>query len=176
MNHSVVVIVLHRRGRILLHFRDQNTTIYPNHLAFISGSAEVGESHIKAAKRELKEETGLRCYLRYETKVTLTSTAKTIFIFTARLKSRNFKIFEGKGAGWYSPSLVQKFHRLPWTAGQTAVAVARPTKVFMHIMAVVKSRVSNERLKIHRASKLPYPCSVLSSRYLSRLRTVRRYK
>ena len=54
------VVLVDRRGWILLQERDEHPTIDPERWGFVGGHVEPGESFEQAAYRELAEETGVR--------------------------------------------------------------------------------------------------------------------
>ena len=54
------VILVDRRGWVLLQERDEHPVLDPEKWGFVGGGVEPGESYADAAGRELFEETGLR--------------------------------------------------------------------------------------------------------------------
>ncbi|MET1058379.1 MAG: NUDIX hydrolase [Nocardioides sp.] len=54
------IILVDRRGWVLLQERDQHPLIDPEKWGFVGGHVDDGESYEDAAYRELEEETGLR--------------------------------------------------------------------------------------------------------------------
>jgi 8-oxo-dGTP diphosphatase len=54
-----VVLLVDRQGRILMQHRDSKARVSPNQWAFPGGRIEPGEEPVRAAHRELREETGL---------------------------------------------------------------------------------------------------------------------
>lgn len=53
------IILVDRRGWLLLQERDEHPEIDPDRWALVGGGREPGESFVEAAQRELAEETGL---------------------------------------------------------------------------------------------------------------------
>jgi 8-oxo-dGTP diphosphatase len=53
------VFLVDRRGRVLLQLRDEHAPAYPDRWQMVGGLIEAGEEPEAAARRELKEETGL---------------------------------------------------------------------------------------------------------------------
>lgn len=53
------VIVVDRRGRVLLQERDERAPIAPEHWSYPGGHLEEGETFLDGAVRELAEETGI---------------------------------------------------------------------------------------------------------------------
>jgi 8-oxo-dGTP diphosphatase len=67
------VILIDDKGRVLLQYRDKNTSWYPNYWGVFGGQIEEGETPEKAVRREAKEEleielTDLKFFRRYELK------------------------------------------------------------------------------------------------------------
>lgn len=67
------VILTDGQGKILLLHRDNNTSWYPDSWGIVGGQIEKGETPEQAAKREVKEEIGikvtdLRFFKKYELK------------------------------------------------------------------------------------------------------------
>jgi len=54
------VILVDRRGRLLLQLRDGDTRIDPHRWCLPGGHVDPGEDPVAAAHRELLEETGLK--------------------------------------------------------------------------------------------------------------------
>jgi 8-oxo-dGTP pyrophosphatase MutT (NUDIX family) len=54
------VLLVDRRGWLLLQERDENARVSPNQWGLVGGHLEQGESWEGALRRELEEETGLR--------------------------------------------------------------------------------------------------------------------
>lgn len=54
------VVLIDRRGWVLLQERDEYAPIAPERWGFTGGHMEPGEDHLTTACRELEEETGLR--------------------------------------------------------------------------------------------------------------------
>ncbi|MEV0274850.1 NUDIX domain-containing protein [Streptomyces sp. NPDC050610] len=65
--HRIATIVCRDGdGRTLVHRRSENTSRFPGHFNWMLGGAvEVAESYERAAARELAEELGVRCRLRF---------------------------------------------------------------------------------------------------------------
>jgi 8-oxo-dGTP diphosphatase len=59
ITNPAVVLLVDRRGHILLQHRDGNAPRFPNKWGFVGGAIEEGESPEEAARREVYEETGL---------------------------------------------------------------------------------------------------------------------
>lgn len=60
MKRDIALIVLYKDNDILLQLRSKSNLRYPGKLLLVGGSIEQGESPVKAAKREMMEETGYR--------------------------------------------------------------------------------------------------------------------
>ena len=56
----VLIILVDRRGYILLHHRDGDATAYPNRWGLVGGVFRADETPDAAARRKVAEETGLR--------------------------------------------------------------------------------------------------------------------
>ena len=54
------IVLVDRRGWVLLQERDEHPLIDPERWGFVGGHVDEGESYEQAAYRELEEETGLR--------------------------------------------------------------------------------------------------------------------
>ena len=64
------IILVDRRGWVLLQERDEHPLIDPERWGFVGGHVDEGESYEQAAYRELEEETGVRLsdgLARYDT-------------------------------------------------------------------------------------------------------------
>lgn len=59
MRRVSVVVLVDRRGRVLLQERDEHAPVAPNQWGMVGGQVEEGETPEAAAYRELAEETGL---------------------------------------------------------------------------------------------------------------------
>jgi 8-oxo-dGTP diphosphatase len=57
--NPAIVLLVDRRGHILLQHRDAHAPRFPNLWGFVGGAIEEGESSEEAARREVYEETGL---------------------------------------------------------------------------------------------------------------------
>lgn len=57
--NPAIVLLVDRRGHILLQHRDGNTLRFPNTWGFVGGAIEEAEQPEAAARREVHEETGL---------------------------------------------------------------------------------------------------------------------
>ena len=60
MNRLAVVLLVDRRGWLLLQERDSGAPVAPDKWRLVGGHVEEGESFDEAAYRELAEETGLQ--------------------------------------------------------------------------------------------------------------------
>ena len=60
MHRFASVVLVDRRGRLLLQERDEHPVIDPEKWGFPGGRVEAGEDYETAAHRELEEETGVR--------------------------------------------------------------------------------------------------------------------
>ena len=60
MARLAVILLVDRRGRLLLMERDEHAPRAPNKWGMVGGHVEEGEDFEPAAYRELEEETGLR--------------------------------------------------------------------------------------------------------------------
>ena len=58
-----VVMLVDRQGRILMQHRDANARVSPDQWGLPGGRVEEGETPVEAARREVHEETGIRCEL-----------------------------------------------------------------------------------------------------------------
>ncbi len=59
MKRFASVVLVDRRGWVLLQERDEHPVLDPEKWGFVGGGVEAGESYADAAVRELLEETGL---------------------------------------------------------------------------------------------------------------------
>lgn len=59
MHHFASVVLVDRRGWILLQERDEHPDLDPEKWGFVGGHREAGEDYLTCAYRELEEETGL---------------------------------------------------------------------------------------------------------------------
>lgn len=59
MKRFASVILVDRRGWVLLQERDEHPVLDPEKWGFVGGGVESGEAYAEAARRELLEETGL---------------------------------------------------------------------------------------------------------------------
>jgi 8-oxo-dGTP pyrophosphatase MutT (NUDIX family) len=60
MHRFSSVLLVDRRGWLLLQERDEHPAIDPERWGFVGGHLDAGEEHEAAAYRELAEETGIR--------------------------------------------------------------------------------------------------------------------
>lgn len=59
--HRQVQVVIMRKGRLLIQKRSKNKDVYPSYYeAGLSGHVQSGETYEQTAKRELKEELGIK--------------------------------------------------------------------------------------------------------------------
>lgn len=77
IHRGVHIFIFNSKGELLLGQRSMNKDLYPGWWGDIAGHINVGESYEDAAKRELKEETGITCRL------------KKLFSFKKRYKADN---------------------------------------------------------------------------------------
>jgi 8-oxo-dGTP diphosphatase len=59
MKRFASVVLVDRRGWVLLQERDEHPVLDPEKWGFVGGGVEPGEAYVEAARRELLEETGL---------------------------------------------------------------------------------------------------------------------
>lgn len=59
MKRFASVVLVDRRGWVLLQERDEHPVLDPEKWGFVGGGVEPGEAYLEAARRELQEETGL---------------------------------------------------------------------------------------------------------------------
>ena len=64
MHRAVAVLVMNKKGEILLERRSAKKDLYPGFWGLVAGHAGAGEGYGQAAKREMMEETGAACRLR----------------------------------------------------------------------------------------------------------------
>lgn len=60
MKRFASVVLVDRRGWVLLQERDEHPVLDPDKWGFVGGGVEPGEAYADAAHRELLEETGVR--------------------------------------------------------------------------------------------------------------------
>ncbi|MFX0183696.1 MAG: NUDIX domain-containing protein [Candidatus Hodarchaeota archaeon] len=66
IHRSVGVVVFNSTGKVLFQRRSKNKDLYPRKFTLsATGHVEVGESYREAAHRELREELGLSCELKF---------------------------------------------------------------------------------------------------------------
>ena len=62
INKGVSIILINKKDELLLHLRGNNTNLYPEYWALISGHVEKNENSLTAIKREIKEEIDCKVY------------------------------------------------------------------------------------------------------------------
>jgi ADP-ribose pyrophosphatase YjhB (NUDIX family) len=94
-------------NKVLLHQRDNKTTINPNKWAFFGGLGEANETPIQAFMREMQEELGLN--LKKEEVMPLRDypnmergTHRYVFYVVSNKKKEDMVLGEGANFDWFS--------------------------------------------------------------------------
>lgn len=103
---GVSVVLINKRGEILLHLRDDKPTIsYPNHWALVGGGVDGAETPCEALVREIKEEIALNlvnfCLLR---EYTHRNKREYAFLGEINVELSNLKLNEGREVRFFEPS------------------------------------------------------------------------
>ena len=122
------ILIVDRRGWVLLQERDEHPLIDPELWGFVGGHVDEGESYEQAAYRELEEETGLRLSAGLERWDTFpvrhdhkdTEDEFALFVMGADLTDADIVLGEGRQIVFVDPATVPD---LPLT---TAARVALP--------------------------------------------------
>jgi ADP-ribose pyrophosphatase YjhB (NUDIX family) len=122
------IVLVDRRGWVLLQERDEHPVIDPERWGFVGGHLDDGESYEHAAYRELEEETGLRMregLVRFDTFAVRhehkdTDDEFALFVMGADLADDDIVVGEGRQIVFVDPVTVGD---LPLT---TAARIALP--------------------------------------------------
>lgn len=87
IHRAVHIIIFSSRGQILLEKRSMEKDLYPGMWCDMAGHLDSGESYEDAARRELKEETGLEAPLKFLFKFRKDAEKETEFISVFRCES-----------------------------------------------------------------------------------------
>jgi 8-oxo-dGTP pyrophosphatase MutT (NUDIX family) len=120
------IILVDRRGWVLLQERDEHPVIDPEHWGFVGGHVDDGESYEHAAYRELEEETGLRVtegLIRHGTFAVRhvhkdSDDELTLFVMGVDLTDDDIVLGEGRQIVFVDPATVDD---LPLTASARTV-------------------------------------------------------
>lgn len=121
------VVLVDKRGWVLLQERDEHAPIAPERWGFSGGHLEEGESYLEGALRELEEETGVRLGPDDVTEVGVfdvhhveTGTDDTLALYAARteLTDADIECHEGRQIVFVDP---EEARRLPLTDSSGAV-------------------------------------------------------
>ena len=104
MADFAVVLLVDRRGWLLLQERDEHAPLDPNRWGLVGGHVDAGEDFATAAPRELKEETGLLLDAQLVRWADFPAPARgrddvdgTMAVFTAGVDVRDEDIVLGEG-------------------------------------------------------------------------------
>lgn len=83
---SSAIVLMDKKGKILLQHRDKNIRRYPDCWGFFGGEIEKGETPEEAAKREAREELGIELKdLKFLKEYKFKQRKEKDFVFTAPL-------------------------------------------------------------------------------------------
>jgi len=108
MKKSTGIILIDKEGRMLLQHRDKKAPTHPLHWAIFGGALEKDEKPEEGAKREMKEELGIKVELTFLKKYRHVHKGISIeeYVFTAPLKhplkTLKKQQTEGDDVGLYS--------------------------------------------------------------------------
>ena len=108
------IVLVDRRGWVLLQERDHHPVIDPDRWGFVGGHEDDGESYEHAAYRELEEETGLRLaggLVRFDTFAVRhahkdTDDELTLFVMAVDLTDDDVVLGEGRQIVFVDPTTV----------------------------------------------------------------------
>ena len=134
------IVLVDRRGWVLLQERDEHPVIDPDRWGFVGGHVDDGESYEHAAYRELEEETGLRLQgglarfdtfaLRHDHKDTDDELA--LFVMGVDLTDDDIILGEGRQIVFVDPATVEE---LPLTVAAQLVLPAFLASAAYHELA-----------------------------------------
>ena len=143
MKHRPIVIMLvYFRSKILVHLRDEKTSVFPNHYAFLSGSSEQRELPARAAKRELYEETNFVGNLTLVRRRRRCRKFPPVSIYTLELPPNRFhqiQCHEGQGVGLTHVRHLKKSKQL-FIPGLGVAKIAKPKPLFQYLFRILRTK------------------------------------
>jgi 8-oxo-dGTP diphosphatase len=108
-------LILDRKGRLLLHLRDNKPEIrYPGCWSLIGGGIEEGESPQAAVLRELREELGADFGKEHIVQLKeLNPDGIKRYVFLVETRQKKFKLGEGQRFGWFSLARAYRLNMHP---------------------------------------------------------------
>lgn len=138
IHKAVLIFIFNNEGKILLQKRSKSKDLYKGYwTSSASGHLDPGESYLKAAKRELKEELGIRIPIRQSFFVKLRQ----------KIDSENLRLFIGKSNGPFNFNKKEIKKIDFFSISEIKEMIKRGEKFTPQFLVVFKTYLEKEKLK-----------------------------
>ena len=112
INKGVSIILINKKDELLLHLRGNNTNLYPEYWALISGHVEKNENSLTAIKREIKEEIDCKVYKIKKLSSIFAPKNYKLFIYMGKINKpvKNINLYEGKKIEYFEIDKIKNLH------------------------------------------------------------------